>query len=93
MNIIASGVYDIKLARTWLLIKFCSEKSLSHIVVLEGITSTLCQSCCKPSKECRLGRDLGFGENTLDSTKVGKSSMEDFLSAPTSCIIYTISAR
>lgn len=87
INIIASSVSNFKLARTWLLIKFCSEKSLSHIVVLEGITSTLYQSFCKPSKDCRLGRDLGFGENTLDSTKVGKSSMEDFLSAPTSCRI------
>ena len=41
IHINPSNVLNAKLAHRWLLIKFCLEKPLSHIVVLEGNTSTL----------------------------------------------------
>ena len=40
----ALNVSNFNLVCRWLFIKFCSEKPLSHYVVLEGITISVCQS-------------------------------------------------
>jgi len=48
MHIKASKVSNFKLVRRWLLIRFCLEKTLSHIAVLTGITITVLHKLLKP---------------------------------------------